>query len=155
MKRLELDLIESVKKRLSLSCGECNGCCIPFQIDEIKKKDDTRCVYLQSSEEGCCSIYQNRPKTCKDFECEWLRGKIERGQLRYRPDNLGLVVTIMTYPPFNGILGIFRVIKNQRLTRLAQQYLRRLEEERLFFFEEKLYGPQKAIDVWRKKWNVK
>jgi hypothetical protein len=35
-----------------------------------------------------CAIYANRPPTCKEWECEWLIGRLTEGD---RPDKLGAI----------------------------------------------------------------
>jgi hypothetical protein len=75
-------------------CGDCVGCCIssypiPLRVtDEIARaevpeqwligpavpdqpwmmgfREDGSCPFMR---DGCCSIYQGRPQTCRDYDC--------------------------------------------------------------------------------------
>ena len=49
-------------------CDKCSLCCKILPIQEIKKPENILCI---NCNEGC-SIYNNRPSSCKDFKCEWL-----------------------------------------------------------------------------------
>ena len=74
------------------SCGPCHACCVVFRIDEpaAAKEAHERCGHLAtSSKGGRCAIYSDRPKTCRDFECLWLRGA---GGPDDRPDLRGVVL---------------------------------------------------------------
>jgi hypothetical protein len=79
-----LQIVSDPKAR---SCGGCTACCTALGVVELKKKMWVRC------DEECtsgCSIYDNRPQSCRDFTCLWLTGNIE-GDERRRPDQLGLI----------------------------------------------------------------
>jgi len=70
-------------------CGDCQACCIAPYIDdpELKKGAFEDCRNL--CETGC-SIYQNRPQTCRAFECGWLLGAMDDD---WRPDKSGIMLT--------------------------------------------------------------
>jgi len=74
-----------------MTCGKCNICCVVLRIKEIGKEKNEICGKLEG---GGCSIYEERPKPCRDYECLWLflfkKGKIN---LKYRPDKSGFMVT--------------------------------------------------------------
>lgn len=77
-------------------CGTCQECCICPKIDQQTmllqigtyeaKPAYTPCRHL--SGDGC-SVYSNRPQTCRDFECAWLKGAV--GDAEARPDRIGLL----------------------------------------------------------------
>ena len=71
-------------------CGDCNACCHetsvflePDEVDKyrcvqesdsdgqsqprLERNEDESCVYLD--EQGACSIYERRPKLCRNFDC--------------------------------------------------------------------------------------
>lgn len=71
-------------------CGDCNACCHetsvflePDEVDKyrnveevgeggrsrprLERNEDQSCVYLD--DEGACSIYENRPRLCRNFDC--------------------------------------------------------------------------------------
>jgi Fe-S-cluster containining protein len=72
---------------LPRECGSCTVCCTLLSVSEINKSMGQDCVHMG---EGCCKIYETRPHSCKVFDCMWLTGHIQ-GDLRRRPDNLGLM----------------------------------------------------------------
>src|SRR5271154_2791085 len=51
------------------SCGDCRLCCKTHQIYELKKPRGQWCEHACSKG---CSIYADRPKGCRDFDCLWL-----------------------------------------------------------------------------------
>ena len=147
----------------TLECGDCTACCGDvFEIQELNKPKDEMCKHLcgtgGTGRKTGCSIYNDRPKQCKKFECAWLQGMVKGGRLAYRPDKLGLIITVMPMIPFNGITGVFRVGKGLMGPK-ARGLIREMEKARLFFFEDSLYGPQVKIDAWLMKykgaWNAK
>ncbi len=63
-------------------CGSCSACCRWPSIEELDKPAKTACPNLEKCGYGC-TIYENRPKHCMDYQCSWLRGV---GEDRDRPD---------------------------------------------------------------------
>ena len=49
-----------------MKCLQCGDCCIRFDVTEIDKPAGVRCQYLDI--ENRCSIYENRPLTCKNHD---------------------------------------------------------------------------------------
>lgn len=83
-------------------CGPCTACCTTHLVRELKKPAQTLCKHVD--ERGfSCSIYEQRPQSCRDYSCWWLaeaRPDINRNT-RYRvllpsdrPDLSGIVVDI-------------------------------------------------------------
>lgn len=79
------------------SCEDCSECCkgiLSFEEDNIIVRDNITCYKLSNEK---CSIYEERPKTCKDFSCtflldtglpEWLRPNQCGFILSERPDRI-------------------------------------------------------------------
>jgi len=70
-------------------CGGCTACCASMGVREFGKPMWAVC---QHREGDGCGIYQDRPASCREFECLWKQGNLE-GDERRRPDNLGLMFT--------------------------------------------------------------
>lgn len=70
------------------SCEECTACCSSLAVDEIHKKAGNKCYFVCSAG---CEIYSTRPSSCKNFECEWLKGKFSEED---RPDKSGVIFTL-------------------------------------------------------------
>jgi len=54
-------------------CGSCTKCCEGWLQADIyghKMFPGKHCNFLKQSK---CTIYDNRPDVCRDFECGWLR----------------------------------------------------------------------------------
>jgi hypothetical protein len=68
-------------------CGECTACCTVLAISELQKPARWACDHVDCSG---CGIYENRPQTCRDFQCAWLRDDIP-GDASLRPDKLGVL----------------------------------------------------------------
>jgi hypothetical protein len=68
------------------TCGSCTLCCKLLPTKEIEKPANVRCPH-QRVGKGC-SIYANRPMSCRLWSCQWLLGE----ELGERPDRSRLVV---------------------------------------------------------------
>ena len=66
-------------------CGTCTVCCTILSVPETTQAHET-CEKLC---EGRCSIYQDRPKKCRDYICAWRGGY---GPWEARPDRCGAIV---------------------------------------------------------------
>ena len=73
-------------------CGDCNVCCVVPKIDEpaLQKLPGCRCPNALG--DGSCAIYEQRPRTCRDFYCGWrLANWIDE---RLRPDQSGIFIRL-------------------------------------------------------------
>jgi hypothetical protein len=84
-------------------CGKCNACCTALRIDkndmswrEADKEAGETCDKLC---DGRCSIYKERPFTCKQYECLWLQLSKELKDLPvgWRSDNIKAIVSTFYY----------------------------------------------------------
>jgi hypothetical protein len=84
MKFYDLDLVPG------RDCGACTICCIMPAIDkpEMQKEAGVACRHCQSG----CTIYETRPKLCRDFHCGWRQLPILDDD--WRPDRSGVFVEI-------------------------------------------------------------
>ena len=75
------------------TCGTCTLCCTVVPVKEIDKRSFTPCRHLRTiihKHGPGCSIYPERPFSCKGLACVWLdMPEIEE---QYRPDRVGFVV---------------------------------------------------------------
>jgi hypothetical protein len=55
------------------SCGSCSLCCklLPINDEELKKPPSVWCKNCAPGKGGC-TIYENRPLSCRRFVCLWL-----------------------------------------------------------------------------------
>jgi hypothetical protein len=67
-------------------CGDCTLCCTAVAVFHLHKPTGTPCLHLCPTG---CSIYGDRPRECRDFECLWLKGRFDDDD---RPDALGVVI---------------------------------------------------------------
>lgn len=76
-------------------CGECNACCKRYNItDAFWRSDDKPRNTLCEKWCNGCEIYEERPKSCSDFECVWLKiSKARDLSINLRPDKVGGMVT--------------------------------------------------------------
>ena len=58
-----------------VSCGDCTLCCKVLGIsdfpDGYKTPANSWCKYCEPAG-AKCTIYEDRPKSCRTFECQWL-----------------------------------------------------------------------------------
>lgn len=69
------------------SCGTCRMCCKVMGVFELEKPPGPWCSHL-SLDQGC-TIYEQRPPTCRSFICGWLAGAMD---LQDRPDKTRVVI---------------------------------------------------------------
>lgn len=94
-------------------CGECNRCCDVMGVEELRKPPSTPCKNM--CPDGC-SIYEKRPRSCRDWSCLWLTGAMRGNE---RPDKLGCVMT-----PENGWLIVYLdrdVVPTDEIRRAARR----------------------------------
>jgi hypothetical protein len=73
-------------------CGRCTVCCSCFYIVELAKPQWVDCKHICNSQ---CGIYPERPKSCREFRCQWLHGLFTEDD---RPDRLGVVFYVYDSP---------------------------------------------------------
>ena len=73
-------------------CGPCNVCCVALTINdpELQKPQGYRC--RNTRRDHSCAIYEERPQTCRTFQCGWRQLKWVRETMR--PDMSGVLVCI-------------------------------------------------------------
>lgn len=71
-------------------CGECTACCIELTIEDPKlvKLPGVPCEHLLKK--GGCSIYSDRPETCKRWYCMWRFMPLLDDS--WRPDLKGIMI---------------------------------------------------------------
>ena len=83
---LEAELL-SPSQATDRECGSCTACCSVLAIVELQKPPRRACDHLCRSG---CGVYADRPVSCREFHCLWLRGAID-GDEALRPDQLGVM----------------------------------------------------------------
>lgn len=68
-----------------MDCGDCTLCCTTCAVDELDKPYNVVCNHCQNG----CTIYEFRPKTCREFSCAY--HQTENTNVAMRPDILGVV----------------------------------------------------------------
>lgn len=85
-------------------CGPCSVCCRLPDIVELDKPINTMCAHADPDrKQGACTIYNNRPEVCREFECAWKQGL---GGEYDRPDILGVMWQTVTMPDGGPGLGV-------------------------------------------------
>jgi hypothetical protein len=112
------------------NCGECNACCSSIPIDEFtfKKPYGTLCRYWIA--ETRCSVYPCRPKSCRDFYCDWLKGEI--GGKHCRPDRLGVIFDSVTDLPQGKTLQVWEYEKGALNKSFVREYMKRRHKQGWF-----------------------
>lgn len=68
-------------------CGTCTACCKTLGVEELNKLPGKPCKH-QRGGKGC-NTYNDRPKSCREFSCEWLKGF---GEENHRPNITKIVL---------------------------------------------------------------
>lgn len=74
------------------SCGPCNLCCKILVIEDEDLKKDAGPLCKNCTATNGCKIYNKRPQTCRDYECEWLQQRELPAHLR--PDKTGTILQV-------------------------------------------------------------
>ena len=56
-------------------CGSCTLCCDYLGVTEIHKPEFCECWNLDRKG---CAVYDNRPPSCRQFDCAWRRGDVPK-----------------------------------------------------------------------------
>lgn len=72
-------------------CGNCRACCTTMGVPELEKPHHERCRFVRDAPCSGCSIYDQRPGTCRIWECAWLQDETPDD---WRPDQIGFVADI-------------------------------------------------------------
>jgi len=83
------------------TCGTCTACCVTHSVYEFRKRTSVSCKHICASG---CRIYEDRPQSCREFVCLWLKGSIQ-GDEALRPDKLGLVFEILPTKMASGLIA--------------------------------------------------
>jgi hypothetical protein len=78
-------------------CGECTLCCLVTRVPELDKPENTMCTLCDAG----CTIYNDRPQSCRAFDCAWLKGALAEDQ---RPDKTHVVIE--TLPDESVVLAL-------------------------------------------------
>ncbi|MCX6786785.1 MAG: hypothetical protein NTU85_03160 [Candidatus Kaiserbacteria bacterium] len=74
-------------KNIQRICGGCTACCKSIAVIEIDKPLGKWCQYC-SIGRGCL-MYAEKPASCTEFRCEWLKGF---GEEKHRPDRTKIIL---------------------------------------------------------------
>ena len=55
-------------------CDGCTVCCSVLMVPELQKPMYETCKFCDKG----CTIYKIRPKSCRTFECAWLKGDMSK-----------------------------------------------------------------------------
>lgn len=75
---------------LQRTCGDCNACCTFLAVVELGKEPLVRCSHLVDGTRGC-SVYEERPDSCREFRCLWHQGAVGH---KDRPDKIGVMLDV-------------------------------------------------------------
>jgi hypothetical protein len=75
------------------ACGNCTACCYTQPVAELDKPAGTPCRFCRTSAKKGkrigCTIYKDRPASCREYECAWKLGILTATE---RPDRSGVVI---------------------------------------------------------------
>lgn len=74
------------ERQQTRSCDGCTQCCTVFGVTELNKPNFTRCGH--ETESDGCTIYKDRPRSCRRFTCLWAMGMLPQED---SPDKLGVI----------------------------------------------------------------
>lgn len=89
----------------SRTCGTCTACCKTHPIRELEKPAGGWCPHCHIGHG--CRIYESRPDSCREFECQWLKGTGDDGD---RPDKSRIVIDFIRYQSIGDTVVFFEVI---------------------------------------------
>lgn len=72
-------------------CGDCTACCDGFLIGNShgnKFGNGKPCVFLVEKQ---CTIYNDRPKSCQNYQCAWTQGLFPDWM---KPNQCGVMISV-------------------------------------------------------------
>lgn len=102
-------------------CGECDVCCIVPRIDKAevfwKDCDKEAGQICEKLTKHGCSVYEDRPASCKNYECLWLQlsKKLKDFSVEWRPDNLKIVVSTFNNPDLGKFIFTIKELEEGSL----------------------------------------
>lgn len=75
-------------------CGDCTLCCKLMGVPELKKPAARWCELCDQGKG--CSAYEERPPSCRNFQCFWLMD--ENFPDEFRPDRIGALASFNDTP---------------------------------------------------------
>jgi len=108
-------------------CGTCTACCDVIGVDTVGKPYYARCPHLDHAHPGgACTIYSDRPHTCRDYRCAWHLGMLGP-RVDRRPDQCGVVFQLEPQPGGRWLLAAYEAtpgaLLSDRTQFLIQQIL--------------------------------
>jgi len=70
---------------MARECDGCTLCCSILMVPEFKKPMYKMCEFCDKG----CTIYKDRPKSCRDFDCGWLQGDMSEDM---KPDKVHFMI---------------------------------------------------------------
>ena len=133
-------------------CGECTLCCDSLYIPELKKQAGTLCSNCELTKG--CKIYNNRPKSCREFKCAYLQ--MEKVHIDLRPDKCGVIFEMLSDNIFLGTLHSdheFSDVAKGQINAFRKQgfsvVLSRKDEKLKFYVSEK-HNKEEILDEFKK-----
>lgn len=73
-------------------CGECNLCCkwLSHEVYGQWVTPGNPCRFVRE----CCTIYEDRPPTCRTYHCAWLQGLLPEWMY---PHLIGIIVSVKNW----------------------------------------------------------
>ena len=68
-----------------MECGNCTLCCELLPIQALNKPHSEKCKYCETN----CTIYEDRPDDCKNFNCLWV--ETDQSDESLRPNNTHVI----------------------------------------------------------------
>ncbi len=104
-------------------CGSCTACCTVMAVQELAKPARRACDHVSGVG---CTVHSDRPESCREFNCVWLRGGIV-GDEATRPDELGVCFDAFKNTDSGTVmLYAFELWEGALQTREAQQIIEAL-----------------------------
>lgn len=85
-----------------MECTLCGACCVAPDIAALDKPLGLRCPHL--TQDNLCSVYENRPDICRDYQADEVCKRIEAPTLEERVDK---------YLALFGLTDEAKVVKEQ------------------------------------------
>lgn len=120
-------------------CGDCTACCTAMGVSELDKPVGVPCSHLC---EAGCGIYEERPVSCKDFNCLWRYGLLDA---EHRPDELGLVFDITGHNRFGMKMLVAREARPGAFETAKPVLDRLIQEGHVIILVEDASGSKRRI----------
>ena len=105
-------LFKNAKTGKPRACGSCMACCTAMIVTDLPERKPAGRICAHARQRRGCTIYAERPPSCRNYTCYWSDGLFEQ---RDRPDRIGLIADSS-----DGVLAGFAMLTGRPIMAIRE-----------------------------------